>query len=71
MKKPRLNRIQLETLEQFRSYRETYGYSPTIREFGMWLGMSKSGAHRRLEELRDLGYLMHDPALARSWVEMK
>lgn len=57
-----------EVITFISNYIHIHGYSPSIREIGKSLYMSKSTAERHLFKLVELGYLRMTPKTPRSIV---
>ena len=57
-----------EILKFISTYQNLYGYSPSVREIGKNLFMSKTAVQRHLYKLVELGYLHITPKTPRSIV---
>ena len=57
-----------EIIDFIFQYQQLYGYSPTVREIGKNLYMSKTAVQRHLYKLVELGYLNMTPKTPRSIV---
>lgn len=57
-----------ERISKFiRTYYETQGYSPSINEMEVELSLSRSGLYYRLVQMRELGDLLFEEGVARSF----
>jgi hypothetical protein len=57
-----------ERISEFiRSYYQIQGYSPSINEMEIELSFSRSGLYYRLVQMRDLGDLLFEEGVARSF----
>ena len=57
-----------EVLLYIQQYQYEKGYSPSVREIGKGLYMSRTSAQRRLCRLVELGYIRMSPKIPRSIV---
>lgn len=57
-----------EIINFISTYHNLYGYSPTVREIGKNLYMSRTAVQRHLYKLVELGYVKMTPKTPRSIV---
>ena len=57
-----------EIIHFITTYHQLYGYSPTVREIGRNLYMSRTAVQRHLYKLVELGYIQMTPKTPRSIV---
>ena len=67
-----LTKRQKEVLNVIEGFIDTYGYSPTIRELGLILGISSTATiHTHLEKMKSKGYINYYKRKPRTLVVLK
>lgn len=54
--------------DYIRDYCDVRGYSPSLRDIGVWFGISSEGVRRNLQALEAKGAIRRDPGVPRSIV---